>query len=243
MGLVPKVKTKRFPRGSARERILIAAEGLFAEAGLDGVSFRELSNAAGVSLSAIHYYFGSKHAVLEEVFTRNSRGLTEARAILLETALAERMPSLEAVIDAFLRPALEVTRGDRNEVFNRLRARLAVEQGEITRKIVSGAFDANDKLFLDAFTRLLPELNREDLHWRFHFLVGAMIHTMSDSGQLQGLSEGLCSPADTRRALDALVTSFAALFRAPALNNAPPILGSRVASFADAIESDLSQRL
>ena len=215
MALKGQSKRQRVPHGSARERIIDTAEGLFAEAGLDGVSFRDLASAAGVSLSATHYYFESKHALLAEVFTRQARVMIERRLALLDAAkTGPRGAPLEEILDAFLRPAFEVTGGDRNDVFNRLLARLAVERGDIAREIKSAAFDENDGLFIAALGRALPNLRPEDLHWRFHLLVGAMIYTISDAGQIEGLSRGLCSTTDTDRALDEMVHSFAAVFRA-----------------------------
>jgi AcrR family transcriptional regulator len=214
---------KRLVPGEARERILDAAETLFALKGFDAVSFRDLTATAGVSLSAIHYHFGSKQAVLSEVFARRSRLLTDRRLALLEAAHRSegRPPSLESILDAFLRPAFEVTHGDRNDLFNRLRARVSLENAAITRDIVSRAFDDNDLRFVAELQAALPGLSRQDLHWRFHFLVGAMIYTMSDSGQLEGLSGGECSSAQTDVALVTMVTAFAALFRSPSLHQAP----------------------
>jgi hypothetical protein len=80
---------------------------------------------------------------------------------------------------------------------------------------VSRAFDENDLRFIDELRAALPELAHEDLHWRFHFLVGAMIYTMSDSGQLEGLSGGKCSSTQTDLALASMVKTFSALFRSP----------------------------
>jgi hypothetical protein len=45
-----------------------------------------------------------------------------------------------------------------------------------------------------------------------------MIYTMSDSGQLEGLSGGKCSSSQTETALLSLVTNFSALFRTPSLH-------------------------
>ena len=205
---------QRLPRGVAKERILVSAEGLFAASGVDGVTFRELASAAGVSLSATHYYFQSKHAVLAEVFARKAKSMTDRRAVLLEAASTTAGgPSLDAILDAFLRPAFEVTRGDRNDPFNKLRARLAVEQSEVTRAIVSTAFDESDGVFLGALARALPALSPQEIHWRFHFLVGALVYTIADAGQLEGLSQGLCTSADTDDALTQMVAAFTALFR------------------------------
>jgi TetR/AcrR family transcriptional regulator len=56
-----------------RNRLLSTATLLFAERGLNGVSIRELSKAAGVSISMISYYFGGKEAlysaILKEQFS------------------------------------------------------------------------------------------------------------------------------------------------------------------------------
>ncbi len=172
----------RLNHGEARGRIIEAAERLFAVDGYDAVSFRDLTTAAGVSLSAIYYHFGSKQAVLSEIFARRAAVLNERRLELLEAArrYAGRPPPLESILDAFLRPAFEVTHGDRNDLFNRLRARVSLEQSVTTREIVSRAFDQLDLLFIAELGAALPDLAHEDLHWRFHFLVGAMIYTMSD---------------------------------------------------------------
>jgi AcrR family transcriptional regulator len=219
-----KKPRERLNHGEARERIIEAAERLFAISGYDAVSFRDLTDAAGVSLSAIHYHFGSKQAVLSEIFARRAALLTSRRIELLDAAhrYSEGKPSLEGVLDAFLRPAFEVTRGDRNDLFNRLRARVSLERSATTREIVSRAFDENDLRFIDELKAVLPALSYEDLHWRFHFLVGAMLYTMSDSGQLEGLSGGKCQPSQTDIALETMVRTFAALFRsAPTVQSRP----------------------
>lgn len=219
MAAATRKSGKRLAHGEAKPRILDAAEELFAMAGLEGVSFRDLAGAAGVSLSAIHYHYGSKHAVLAEIFERRARLLTDRRLDLLDAAMrnAGGRPALESILDAFLRPAFEVTRGDRNDMFNRLRARLALEQTAVTRDIMKRAFDENDLRFVAALQATLPDLDVEDIHWRFHFLVGAMIYTMSDSGQLEGLSGGICAARDTDIALRRMVQSFGEVFRGAGL--------------------------
>lgn len=56
-----------------RSSIIATATRLFAERGLNGVSIRELSTAAGVSISMISYYFDGKEglyfSVLQEQFS------------------------------------------------------------------------------------------------------------------------------------------------------------------------------
>lgn len=60
-------------KNDCRKRIMDTATRLFAERGLNGVSIRELSTAAGVSISMISYHFGGKESlyssVLQEQFS------------------------------------------------------------------------------------------------------------------------------------------------------------------------------
>lgn len=219
-GQYPKKVVKRLPHGQARGMILDAAEVLFSNANIDVVSFRDLSREAGVSLSAIHYHFGSKEGVLSEVFARQASNLVNRRLALLEAL--ERtdlnIAALDKLIDAFIRPAFEVTQGDRNDLFNQLLARLSVESSHVTRRIISEAFDENDQLFISEIQKAAPHLSKKEVYWRFHFLVGAMIYTMSDAGQLHGLSNGSCDTIDTEAALRQMTNGFTGLFLAPESN-------------------------
>lgn len=54
-----------------KERILEAAEALFAERGFEGVSVRDITQAAQTHLSAVNYHFGSKKQLYVEVFRQS----------------------------------------------------------------------------------------------------------------------------------------------------------------------------
>jgi len=208
---------KELPHGQAKPRILDAAEELFAKAGLNSVSFHDLAKAAKVSLSAIHHHFGSQQAVLADAFARRAQLVVGRRLELLGGLQrnSQGQYRLQDILDAFLRPAFEVTRGSRDDPFNRLLACLAAESTDVKRKIISEAFDENDLVFVEEITKTLPHLKREDVHWRFHFFVGAMIYTLSNAGQLMGLSGDKCDAHDTEAALKNMVLTFTALFEAP----------------------------
>src|SRR5688500_10555299 len=91
-----------------RDRLLVAAEWLFAEHGWAAVSIRTITAAANVNLASLHYHFGSKENLLEEIFTARARPIAEERLRLLEQCAEApaRPPLLEQILDAFLRPAL-----------------------------------------------------------------------------------------------------------------------------------------
>jgi len=74
---------------STKEQIVLAAEGLFAEHGIEGVSLRQIGAAAGNgNNSAVQYHFGTKERLVLAVFEYRLPRLRERRDLLL----AERRP-------------------------------------------------------------------------------------------------------------------------------------------------------
>ncbi|MET7460947.1 TetR family transcriptional regulator [Nonomuraea sp. NPDC005501] len=69
-----------------RERILAAAERLFAEHGIAAVSNRQIGEAAGQSNNyAVGYHFGTKTDLVRAVLRRHNGGMEERRARMLES--------------------------------------------------------------------------------------------------------------------------------------------------------------
>ena len=91
---------------STKERILGAAEELFAQHGFAGTSLRQVTSRADVNIAAVNYHFGSKENLVNEVFRRRMDDMTAARLSLLEKALAQRPGQLEPILAAFVEPAL-----------------------------------------------------------------------------------------------------------------------------------------
>lgn len=88
-----------------RERVLDAAAALFAEKGYGGTGMREIARVAGVSLSMINYYFGSKQGVLEELLDTH-----QARYIAAVRAALESAETVEGKVRAWARTAVEHAR-------------------------------------------------------------------------------------------------------------------------------------
>lgn len=196
------------------------AEQLFADHGWKAVSVRAIVAAAGANLAALNYHFGSKEQLLIEIFAARALPIVEERMRGLEALeRAGEAPALEAILDAFLRPALTVGSNPQlgGRTFVKLRARLATEPEDFRRKILAGAFDDSSSAFLAALGRALPQIPRADLEWRFHFMLGAMFYTMADAGRIQSLTDGRCDPSQSDEALTHIIPFLAAGFRsAPA---------------------------
>ena len=87
-------------------QLLLAAERLFAEHGLAGVSLRQISIEAGSSNnSAIRYHFGSKDDLLRAIFAYRISDLMQRRALLRARAHPD---DLRAQLEAHILPLIEL---------------------------------------------------------------------------------------------------------------------------------------
>ena len=101
------VSTLQGPTPATPVQLLLAAERLFAEHGLAGVSLgRQISIEAGSSNnSAIQYHFGSKDDLLRAIFAYRLSDLMQRRALLKARA---RPDDLRAQLEAHILPLIEL---------------------------------------------------------------------------------------------------------------------------------------
>ena len=196
---------------STKDRILDAAEALFALNGSSGASLRAITRRAKVNLAAVHYHFGSKDRLLEAVLARRLLPLNAERIRRLETYQKEagrKKERLENIIEAMVGPALRLSRDEnkRGRIFMRLLGRLVLEPDARIQNLLTGQFETVLKKFMPSLTVALPHLSPEDFFWRLHFLVGSMAHTMADSERIRLISGGMCDPDDTEGTVQCLVT-------------------------------------
>ena len=72
---------------STKDRILSAAEELFAQHGFSGTSLRQVTGRADVNIAAVNYHFGSKENLVNEVFRRRMDEMSDHRLDALKAAL------------------------------------------------------------------------------------------------------------------------------------------------------------
>jgi AcrR family transcriptional regulator len=93
-----------------RERLLDAAERLFAEKGFAAASVRDITAAASSNVAAVNYHFGGKHRLYNEVFRRRMAAMREQRITSVLQARGESASLdevLRAFATAFLQPLVE----------------------------------------------------------------------------------------------------------------------------------------
>lgn len=200
---------------STKERILGAAEDLFAQYGFAGTSLRQVTQHADVNIAAVNYHFGSKENLVAEVFRRRLDDLSEKRLAALRAALAESPARLEAILAAFVEPALALTL-DRHggSAFVRVLARAYAEKNERLRKFLSDNYGHVMREFSKAIAASLPAVSKEELHWRLDFVAGALTYAMADFGLIRRHA-GVSEKTHCQKAAAALIRFAAAGLRAP----------------------------
>jgi AcrR family transcriptional regulator len=93
-----------------RERLLDAAERLFAEKGLHGTSAREIVATAGQrNESAIQYHFGGRKGLVEALVARRMETIEAARLERLAALFeAEEAPSVRSLLHCLVDPVVEL---------------------------------------------------------------------------------------------------------------------------------------
>jgi len=199
---------------STKDRILGAAEELFAQHGFAGTSLRQVTSRADVNIAAVNYHFGSKENLVNEVFRRRMDEMSAQRLSLLKAAVQQHPGQLEPVLAAFVEPALALAQ-DRHggSAFIRVIARTYAEKNDSLRKFLSDQYGHVLRDFAKAIAACVPGLSKEELYWRLDFLSGALTYAMADFGLIKRPG-GVSEPAHRARAARELIKFAAAGLRA-----------------------------
>ena len=178
--------------GGTRERILDAAERLFAERGFMSISLRDITTAAGVNLAAVNYHFGSKEALLEAVLERRIQPVNRQRLALLDEMEARTpggSPPLSDLVAAFISPPFQsaVTDRERRRQVLKLVGQIHAHPNPGLRRLFVQQFDEVRVRFTASFQRALPDLDPEEVDRRAMYIVGALSFCLSWGEQSEPL--------------------------------------------------------
>ncbi|MEE8154343.1 MAG: TetR/AcrR family transcriptional regulator [Phycisphaerales bacterium] len=201
-----------------KQKILDAAERLFAEHGYAATSMRQLVNKAGVNLAAVHYHFQSKQELFIAVVERRLRPLNEQRMQLLnelEEAADGKPPTVERLVAALIEPIFRLGDDAQDVAWRKLIGRSRVEAGDhwrIAGELHKQMFDR----YVDAFRRALPEIPPRELAYRVYFLTGSVANALIDTRTMEVLGHGLARIGKNPRLLQKRVVALGiAIMEAP----------------------------
>jgi AcrR family transcriptional regulator len=158
------------PSEVTRDRIMKAAERLFAERGYDGTSIRLIVAKARVNQAAINYHFDGKDGLYREVLRVAFRGMTEDQlAHAQEMKSMSREEALEAFIRRQLRPLMS---RDESSRYMRIFNWETVRPTAVFRSMLSEEAAPFMGLASDLVRRFLPDADRRTLTVASIWLIG-----------------------------------------------------------------------
>lgn len=161
------------------DALMESAIHCFSRFGYVGASLRDIAANAGVPLSTIHMYFGSKAELFAAIERKAWLEIDDERSALLADVLAraaDRPPELAGLIHALARPVVRRAIGAADSE----RERIFIVRSRLSDRLVAGRSDLLDLAdrsmvrWVDAIARACPTLLRQDVIWAFSFVVGAI---------------------------------------------------------------------
>jgi AcrR family transcriptional regulator len=170
-------------RLETKTRILDVAEQLFAKRGLAAVSVRDITQAAKANLGAINYHFGTKKRLIAAIFDRRLTPVNQERLNSLDAAVkaaGDTPPKLEAVLEAFIRPAVRRAFDQKlgGITFGKLMGRCLMEPNPELEALLHAHFEPIARRFDAELLRAAPKFTREEIFWRMHLTVGTLHHAL-----------------------------------------------------------------
>ena len=183
-----------------RDAILDVAERLFGQGNFDSVSLRDVASQAGVLVGLIGYYFKSKEALFEAVATRRA---AESNRVRLEALRSYPEPTVEQILDAFIRPVLLEQSSEEWRNYLNIVAQIYSEErwSEMNKRL----FQASAREFYRALRRARPDVPPDTLARGLLYVVFVLLGVTRDLKKLQNLSPNVADPEDMSRVLETVM--------------------------------------
>lgn len=183
-------------RPDTKAALIRAAERLFAEKGLGGVSVRDITLAAGArNQSALHYHFGGMEELIREVFDRRYRAIEDSRRKRLsEMALAGTDGDLGRLMEAAVGPLFEACLEENGRLYARFCVQLTTDPRFDLLRLVRDTGMESATHLRDRISEALVHLPEDILRTRQRRLFTITIILMADYAAL--IEAGNAPPLD-----------------------------------------------
>ncbi len=163
-----------------REKLLDAAEKLFAEKGFDGTSVRDITAEAKCNVAAVNYHFGGKDNLYTEAFRRKLILLRDVRVRRIDEVMARGgETTLEDLLcafgKAFFEPLVGVSSGPR---FIKLWLREMLDQRLPAAMFIEETFRPVLGSLQQALMKVCPGLEEARAMSAAHAVVAQLVHVL-----------------------------------------------------------------
>ncbi len=155
------------------QRLLEAALTLLAARGEEGVTLRDITDAADANVAAVSYHFGSKTALIKRAIDHAIDSVLDAQAVGLQ-ALGEH-PTAEGIAAATARPVIDAVAGGGQELaLFRIIVRATIDPPHGCRERLTSRLGRRRSQLLGALRDALPGADDDELAFRVESLTGLL---------------------------------------------------------------------
>jgi AcrR family transcriptional regulator len=163
---------------SAKQQLVLTAERLFAQHGLDGVPLRRIGVEAGMAnKSAVQYHFGSKDALIDAILVNRLEHLTRRRELLQARAPAD---DLRRVVEAQLLPVIELAEDETCYYLPFLEQLLRFGSFAHPLDKLPGAHRASQRAYVDRVGALISQVPQPLRDIRIYQASAICVHISAD---------------------------------------------------------------
>jgi len=187
-----EAQKKSSNRENTRRQLILAAEKLFAESGIDGVSLRQINVAAGQkNSSAAHYHFGSKIKLILSIYQTRMESVNQLREARLQQMEGDgTTDDIRSLIEAIVYPIVdEIDADESGQNYIRFMAQAMghpqLDPVKLQEQEHSGGMFRTVQLLRDALPHMPPVL----LGQRFGLAFEQIVHSLADREKLRRSSQ------------------------------------------------------
>jgi AcrR family transcriptional regulator len=179
-----------------KTRILLlnTAERLFGQNGVTATSLREVMKVADVNMAMVHYYFKNKDGLLDAILERRLVPINKARLNLLGQYALEaggQPLGMDDIIKAYVEPFIRLRdKADEGGAdFLKLFAWLRMEPNFAYHQLMKKHLGDSLTAFQKELKRSLPDKTDEELNWKWAFLGGTVVMTITLMDQIDWFND------------------------------------------------------
>ncbi len=208
--MVATTQLTRDESSATIDALLDAAERMFATEGVDAVSLRAITSAAGANVAAIHYHFGSREDLLEALVARRMDALAERRAAVI--AALPAVPTVDSIAEALVRPLIEEARTPAGRNYVRVLRQLT--NGTPTQRMIPARrFQPQHRLLTKTLAAARPDLSDGTRGFRLRLASESVLSVLSAPELFRS---SFSPPLDLDQLGDELVAHITATLGGPA---------------------------
>ena len=203
-------KTLRIDGLETRARLKEAAQRLFAERGIDGVSIDQILAAAGQrNKASLHYHFGTKLDLVRELVIDGAKVIDEKRQAMVDRLEQDGQLTARKLMEALVLPVLELYSVTAQATYVRMIANLQLSNRAFLREALADTWNMGYRRCMEHMARIVTHVPQPILEQRLSVssIAGNAILAAWESSRDQGSEDNaFWSPVFTlENVLDTLV--------------------------------------